>query len=219
MFVDVRSGPADGVFEQDHAPDPANPSHDVVQKIARILHTSRASYGRAKGSNNGNESRKDDRLTAVTLVKFVRTRQVVFLEKPRILTAEQGRASLATDEVAQLVTGNCTERDQRKQPRQLQFSSSGENSGSDQQGVAGEKEPDKHSGLDEDNDADHERAAPIEQAANVVQARQNFLQEFDHLPISDIPRVLKTSRETLNTIAEMLPARDWMRVVLSYYKL
>src|ERR1700693_6065132 len=56
----------------------------------------------------------------------------------------------------------------------------GEDSGGHQQGVARQEETDEHSGFDENNDAHHQRPAPSKQAADVVKARQNVLQELNH---------------------------------------
>ena len=99
---------------------------------------------------------------------------MVFLEKSGILAAEQGRAGLSAYQVAQLIAGNRTEGHQRKQPCQLQFSSSGEDAGRNQQGITRQEEANEHSGFDEDDDANHQRTAPGQQAANVVKTRQHF---------------------------------------------
>src|SRR5271156_5966099 len=106
VFVDVRIRLADRVSQQDHSPYPANSADDVIDKIARILHPCGAGYRGTKGPDDGDESRQDNRLGAVTFIKLVSARQMALLKKPRILAAEQGWARFSTDQVAQLVAGN-----------------------------------------------------------------------------------------------------------------
>ncbi len=88
VLVDSGIRLADRISEKDHAPDPAKSSDDVVQEIPGILHSRSTGHGRAKSSNNGNESREDNRLSAVALIEFMSTGQMTFLEESGILTSE-----------------------------------------------------------------------------------------------------------------------------------
>src|SRR5271156_5765446 len=91
-----------------------------------------------------------------------------------------------------------------------------------QQGITRQKEANKHSSLDENNDANHQRAAPGEQAANVVEACENFLQEFDHLSNFQISSGFKKTKPVVrgsNYNSRNASQARLDAVVLSSYKL
>ena len=179
-LVYIRHGAAQRVAEQSHAPHPGDPADDVVCEVARVLHSRRARHRRAERANDGYESREDDRLSAIGFVELLRALQVALLKEAGILALEESRPSLPADEVANLVSSYRAQRDQRQQPRQFQLAGSGEHARSHQQRIPGQEEPHEHPGFDEDDYADHQRAAPLDQAADIVKPRQKVLQEFEH---------------------------------------
>src|SRR5580704_15805217 len=109
---------------------------------------------------------------------------MAFFKEPGIFAAKQAWTGFPSNEVAQLVSGDSAQSDQRKEPSQVQLSGAGKNSSRHQQGIAGQEKADEHPGFHEDDNANHERPAPIEQAADVVKTGQNLLQNFDHLALS-----------------------------------
>src|ERR1700683_3083220 len=112
MFVDARIRLADRKPKQDHSPNPANSSDNVIHEIARILHSCSASHRGTKCPNNGYEARQDNRLATVALVEFVSPGKMPLLEEPGILAAKQAWTCLTANEVAQLIAGYGAQGDQ-----------------------------------------------------------------------------------------------------------
>src|ERR1700730_14078587 len=80
-LVDVRHRPPERIAEQDHAPHPAESSADIIEKVPPVAHLCSAGYRRAKRPDDRNKSREDDRLSAISLIKFVGALKVPSLEK------------------------------------------------------------------------------------------------------------------------------------------
>ena len=87
----------------------------------------------------------------------------------------------------------------------MQLSGASENPSSHEQRIARQKKADEHPGFDEDYNANHERPAPIEQAANVVKAGQNLLQEFDH--VGSFPQLFRSHRKCKSSKDNSIKAR------------
>src|ERR1700693_2845757 len=115
-LVNVRHRPPERVTEQHHTPHPAESSADSVEKVAPVAHLCGACYRRAKCPDDRNKSRQDDRLAAISLIKFVCALKVPSLEKSRVPTIVQAGTGLPANQIADLISRDRAQRHERKQP-------------------------------------------------------------------------------------------------------
>src|SRR5689334_6542185 len=180
FLVDVGDRLAEGVAEENHAPDPEKPAADVVDQVARIAHSRGPGDRRAERADDGHEAGENDGLASVLFVKLVGTFEMASFEKARILALVEGLAGAASDPVAELVTGDRAKGDKAKKLGEVQGAGSGKDSGCDQQRIARQEKADEHPRFDKDDRADKQRPAPFNQAADVVQTGEDVFQMLEH---------------------------------------
>ena len=89
MIVDDRKLRCEEVSQQQHRPDPAERSEDVVGDERRVAHVGGAGDDRREGPDDRHELCHDDRLAAMLLVEIVRANQMRALEESRVFADEQ----------------------------------------------------------------------------------------------------------------------------------
>lgn len=94
---------------------------------------------------------------------------MALVKDQRILTPVKSPARFSANPVTDLVSNDRTKGNQEEQMRQLEVSSSGKDSGCDQQRIAGKKESNEEARFDEDNCTNQCRAAPLDQALDIEQ--------------------------------------------------
>ena len=76
LLFDVRHRAAEGKAKEGHARDPANTTDEAVGKEFPVRHTANASHGRRKSANDRDKARQDERLRAIFIVEFLRSKWV-----------------------------------------------------------------------------------------------------------------------------------------------
>ena len=169
VFTDVRNLAAQKISAQNHAANPQQSSGHIVGKVAPVRHFGRAGNRRAKRPNDGNESRYDDGLPAILFVELAGALQVALAEYQRIFPAIKCLARFPANPVADLVSADRAQGNEKQELRKMHLPGGGQHTGRDQQGIAGQKKSDEEARLDEDDDAHEQRAAPLNKALYVKQ--------------------------------------------------
>jgi MFS family permease len=188
---------AEEVAQHGDAGAPQRPADDVVHHEDAVVHLAHPGDDRGEGAHDRHEPRQHDRARAVLLEEGVPLGDVLLLEPPGVGSPEQRRSDLASEQVADLVTGDRGERDQEAdQPeRVVEVAPVGdEQAGREQQRVAGQEEPDQQPGLGEDDDEDAEQAEGGDQLLRVQEVGAEGRQRSGR-------RHAMTSRDT--------PDRSW----------
>src|SRR6185437_14374615 len=182
VAVYIGNGAAEDVTAPNQTPDPGEAAHHVVSQIAGIFHARGAGHRRAKRPDDRHEAGKNDRLAAIAFIKFVCGFDVALLEKARIAATIKACAHAASDQVAELVAADGAEGDAGEQERETHMARTRKYACGDEQGIAGKEKADEEAGLDENDHADERRAAPFDQAADVVKLLKNAVNQVDHAP-------------------------------------
>jgi len=179
-LANVRDDGTKRIAAQDHASDPQDAAGHVKRKIAPVRHPGRARYWRAERANDGDKAREDDGFAAVFFVELVGAFQMAPVKEEGIFTPIKGLARFVANPVADLVPHDRAQRDERQQMRQLKMSRGREDSSGDQKGIAGKKKPHEEARLNEDDRADQQRPAPLDQALNVKQEMKKMFERSNH---------------------------------------
>src|SRR6201998_4021649 len=84
VLADVGHGAAERVAAKNHGAHPEDASQNVVAKIPAVGHARGASHRRAKGSNDGSETREDYGAAAVLLIEIMSALQMFAAEEERV---------------------------------------------------------------------------------------------------------------------------------------
>lgn len=153
---------ADAVPAEDHAAYPEDAAKNVVGEVLRVIHSRGACHRRTEGAHDGNVAREDDGLAAVCFVEIVGAFEMGALEEERVRAIVNRAAGPASNGVAELVTGNGAEDGKGKQGPKIQEPRGGKDSGSDEKGIAGEKESNEEASFNEDDNANGQYTAPVD---------------------------------------------------------
>ncbi len=83
-FLNVGDGAPQEISEGEHAHDPADAAQNVVCQKSLVAHLADSRHRWSEGPNNGDETRQNDGLAAVLLVKMLGSKQMVFPEEKGI---------------------------------------------------------------------------------------------------------------------------------------
>src|ERR1700751_4549351 len=99
VLADVGHGAAERVAAKNHGAHPEDASENVIAKILAVGHARGAGHGRAKGSNDGSETREDYGAAAVLLIEIVSALQMFAAEEERVFALVQRGACGAADPI------------------------------------------------------------------------------------------------------------------------
>src|SRR5216683_2928916 len=105
---------------------------------------------------------KNHRAAPIFFIEVMRALKMAAPEEERVLLSIQSRSGGAANPVAKLVSDDGAGHDGQQKPPQRNHSSGGKDAGSDQQGIARQKEPNEKAGFDEDDETDQGRSAPAD---------------------------------------------------------
>ena len=163
VFADVGDSGAGDIPSNKHAADPQCSTKYVVDEICRVAHGSGTGDWRAERPDDGNEASQDHGPATIFLVEFVSSLEVAAAEEQRVFATVQGWTGRTSDPIAQLVTGNGTEDAGDQQPAKRNYILSGEDASGDEQGIAGQKEPNEEAGFNKNDGAYQAGTAPTNQ--------------------------------------------------------
>src|SRR5580704_14203795 len=158
-LADVGHSAAEEVAAKDRGADPGYAANDVEHDVSRVGHFRGAGYGRAEGAHDRDEASEDDGATAVLFIKLMGALEVAAAEEERVFLLIEGRTHRAADPIAELIADDGAGHYRKQKPLQRNNVGGGEDTGGDEQGIAGQEEADKESGFDEDNGVDQRSAA------------------------------------------------------------
>jgi hypothetical protein len=98
-----------------------------------------------------------------------------------IFAAIQRLPGFPANPVPDLVSHNCAQRNQEKQFCEAEVTGGRKNARSDQQGIARQEESHEKTCFNEDNYADQQRTAPLNQALNVKEEMKKMSEQSNHL--------------------------------------
>ncbi len=168
-LVNIRDHGAKKISAENHACNPQIAAGHIIGKIASVRHQGSAGHRRTKRSHNGNKPSENHRFPAILFIELVCAFQMALPENQGILAAIQRLTGFPANPIADLVAGNCAQRNQQHQFADMETPGSGENASRDQKGIAGEKKSYKKASLNENDHANQQRAAPLDQALNIEQ--------------------------------------------------
>jgi hypothetical protein len=152
VCVDVGDHRPEHVTQQDDADGPEQAADQVEGDEGPVTHGPDTGNDRGKRSDDGDKSRQDDRLGPVTLEKLLGLVDVFLFEESGIGTTKQRWAHFLPEGVADLIARHGGHEAACQDHRQAQGALSCEKSRGEQEGVAGQKEPDEKSRLGKDDD-------------------------------------------------------------------
>src|SRR3989338_787680 len=106
LLFNIGNGAAQKITAESHPGHPGNATHDIVSQKLFIRHPPHAGHGGREGTDNGHETRDHDGLVAVFLVKSFCPRQVIFVEKERVLPVKYPRPQMIAYPIADTVTAD-----------------------------------------------------------------------------------------------------------------
>src|SRR5260370_3044829 len=165
-LADVGYRWAEEIAPKNHRADPEDSPNHIKGDVAQIRHERGARHRRAERPNDGHEARKNDRAAPIFFIEVMRALKMAAPEEERVLLSIQSRPGGAANPVAKLVSDDGAGHDGQQKPPQRNHSSGGKKAGSDQQGIAPQKEPNQQDGFDENDDTDPAPPPPADSPSN-----------------------------------------------------
>lgn len=151
VVADVGDEMPKRVAAENRSAHPERASKDIEKQVARVGHSCGARDRGAKGSNDRNESRENDSPTAIFLVEIMGSLKMTAPEKERVFATVKRGPSRAANPITDLVARDGAKHYGQQKPLQRYDASIGKYAGRNEEGVTGEKKPDKETGFYEDN--------------------------------------------------------------------
>src|SRR5579885_1813924 len=177
---DIGNGSPQGVAEENEPAGPDDAAENIEGHIAVVGHAGGAGHGRAEGANDGDEARENHGLAAVFFKKFVGALQMAAAENEGILALIKRGARRAANPITDLIAEDGAEGEGDNKGGKRNLAGGGKNSRRHQQRITGKKKARAEAGLNENDHADDERAAPLNQSLYVVNTMEEFADSLEH---------------------------------------
>ena len=143
--------------------DPEDAAKNIVDEIAPIGHFCGAGDGWTEGADDGGETGEDDGAAAILFIEVVGALQMVATEEERVFTFVKSGAGRAADPITELIAndgaGNDRKQPMKREGREGNSGGRGEDTGGNEEGIAGQKEADEKASFDEDDATDESGTA------------------------------------------------------------
>src|SRR6266542_538516 len=176
LDVPVDSGniSSQEIAGEQHAPYPKKRAEYADREKLTIWHSSDSSDDGSKRPDDWHELREDHGLASVTSIKQLGAQKVLLIEQERALASKNPRAGGPADQVpARVAADSCRVQHDAKQVH-VEHSARRDESGSDEERVAGKKKDDQQAGFGEDDRSHADVPGPFDERGKVGEIRKQL---------------------------------------------